>query len=327
MPGSTYWDRGLEFMRQVEHPLSAELKDAGIVWRLAPALLARGLGLHGYASFFVPWLGLAVLLTLSTGLILRRTGDRYLAFLTAALLGTTSVTLTVTGWLGLNDAWYASALLIIAFLPNRNILIVSILVGPWIDERFILALPLAAWVRSVTLGRSWQSNITLCTAVVSVLLYVIVRTGNFLQLSTTATSTYYQSILSGACLEWLPWTSLGIFMGLRAAWILPAVAVGGNCRRTDLQPSIVWPVLLAAGPIIVITLLAADTDRSTTMLIPLVLLGVERMHVLHGMTHTRRLISWLLFANLLMPAMHVTYHSGDIINALPIELARLFSHK
>jgi hypothetical protein len=34
----------------------------------------------------------------------------------------------------------------------------------------------------------------------------------------------------------------------------------------------------------------------------------------------------LVVANLLLPAMQVTYRTGDIINMLPVELVRLLRH-
>jgi len=323
LPGSTYWDRGLQFMQQVENPLGARLVDAGLVWRLAPALLAQGLGLHGRASLVVPWIGLLLLLTLCAGLVLRRTGDRSIAFLLTALLGTTSAVLTVTGWLGFNDAWYAGALLAVAFLPGNTVLTTAVLVGPWIDERFILALPLALWVRSAALGEAWRPRFALPVATGGIMLYACSRILNLPHLPTATTGEYLSGVLAGNSLQWLPWVSLGWFMGLRAAWFLIAVAIGGTCRSTDLRPAVVWPATLALGPLLVITLLAADTGRAPTMLLPLLLLGTERLVTLHGVEAARRLLGWLLIANLLMPAMHVTYKSGDIINMFPVEIARL----
>jgi hypothetical protein len=320
-PGSTYWERGLQFMLQAENPFNAPLHDAGLVWRLAPALLAHVIGLHGKAALIVPWLGLGLLLTLSARLVLDRVRDRQLAFLFTTLLGTTSAVLTVTGWLGLNDAWYASALMVVAFVPNRVALTAALVIGPWIDERFIIALPLALWIRANATGLKWKPRYALPTAGLSILLYFVIRGLNLAHLPTAATSDYWRIMKQGAFLQWLPWTALGWFMGLRAGWVLIAVAIGGKCRRSD-WPTTVRPAFLALAPMLVITVLASDTGRTTTMILPLLLLGLERLLTLHGIEVTRRWLAWLLVANLLMPAMQVTFRSADIINVLPIELVR-----
>lgn len=326
MPGSTYWDRGLQFMLQVENPFGAQLTDAGLGWRLAPAWLARGLGLHGYAALLVPWLGLLLLLTLFATLVLRRLDDRWLALLGTVLLGTTSATLTVTGWLGLNDAWYASALLTLAFVRQPAALVIAAFAGPWVDERFVLALPLALWVRATVLKDGWRPRFVLPLVAAALGFYGVVRGLNLLHVPTAASGQYLRSMLDGACREWLPWVSLGWFMGLRAAWLLVVIALGGECRRADLSPGLFWPLALTLGPMLAITFLGADTGRTSTMLLPLLLLGLERLLALRGLADTRRFLGWLVAANLLMPAMQVTDRSGDIINLLPVEVFRLLGH-
>jgi len=324
MPGSTYWDRGLQFMRQCDSPFGTPLQDAGLVWRLAPMALAKLLGLHGSHVFLVPWIGVPVLLTLCAWLALKRTGDVPLAALTALLVGTTQAVLTVTGWLGMNDAWNASALLVIAFVPSWPGLVLAALLGPWIDERFILALPLALWVRHRALGAGARMGAVAALSLGSVALYTVLRLGDFFHLTGAASNSYWLYI-RGHGFDWWPWTSLGWFMGLRAAWILVAIAIGGRFRRDDL-PAMSWPVLFAAAPLLTINCLAADTGRAPTMLLPLVLLGLEQTITLWGLDRARRLLVGLVVANLILPAMHVTYRYGDIINMLPMELIRLWRH-
>lgn len=321
MPGSTYWDRGLQFMTQCDTPLGQPLSDAALTWRVAPALLAKALGLHGKAALIVPWLGLLVMLTLCARLMLHRTGDRLLATLTVMLVATTNATLTVTGWLGLNDAWYVSALLAVAFLPGWWAVALASLVGPWIDERFLFALPLALYVRSRALGAGWKQMHSLFAVGLGLGFYVAARFLNLLQLPTAGTAGLLQYSVRHFH-EWLPWTGLGWFMGLRAAWVPVVVAIGGGCERKDL-PAAWWPAALALSPLCLITLLASDTGRAPAMLLPLVLLGTERLLAMRGQADTRRFVGWLLAANLLMPAMHVTYQSGDLINMLPVEIGRL----
>lgn len=324
MPGSTYWDRGLQFIQQCEAPLGAPVTDAGLLWRLAPVMLAKGLGLHGTGVLLVPWFGLLLLLTQWAWLVLRRTGDLQFATLATVLLGTTSAVLTVTGWLGMNDAWYAAALLAVAFQPAQAALLLALLIGPWVDERFIFALPLALYVRSVALGRQRGRRHALLFTSTGLLIYAAIRYFNLLHLQTSSFEGYLHSVRHHFY-EWWPWTSLGWFMGLRAAWVLVAVAICGGFRREDRQ-AMGWPAVLAVGPLVALNFLAADTGRAPTMLLPLLLLGVERAVALWGLAPARRLITVLVVANLLLPAMQVRHRTGDIINMLPVELVRLLRH-
>lgn len=321
-PGSTYWDRGLQFIQQCEKPIGHPLADPALMWRIAPVLLAKLIGLHGFAVFLIPWSGLLVLLSLCAGLVLRRTGDIWIAALVTAVVGTTSATLTVTGWLGINDAWYASALLALAFVRPWPVVTLAAVIGPWIDERFLFALPLALYVRSRALGSDWRPRSTLSVAAAGVVLYAVIRCFNLLHLPTEGVDHLLRYTIKHFH-AWLPWSGLGWFMGLRAAWVLVFVAVGGLWRRED-RHSAWWPAALALAPLIVITALASDTGRAPTMLLPLVLLGAERLIALHGLAIARRALVFILLANLVMPAMHVTYKTGDIINMLPIEIARCF---
>ncbi len=287
-------------------------------------MLAKALHLHGTTVLIVPWLGLVVMLTQCAWLVHQRTGDCRLAALATALVGTTSATLTVTGWLGLNDAWYASALVAVAFQPALPPLLLAALLGPWIDERFIMALPLALFVRATALRSKANPVVSIALTGAGLSIYAVVRFFNLLHLPTAVFHEYLHYIL-GNFQQWLPWTSLGWFMGLRAAWVLVVVAVGGECRRADLRPAL-WPTALMAAPLAAITFLASDSGRTTTMLLPLVLLGVERVIALRGLESARRILTVLLVTNLLMPAMHVTFQNGDVINMLPVEIARCLKH-
>jgi hypothetical protein len=132
-------------------------------------------------------------------------------------------------------------------------------------------------------------------------------------------------VLAGRWLEWLPYAGLGWFMGLRAAWVLLFLGVAGASWRTTPRTAL-GPALLLCAPVAVITLVAADTGRTTTMLLPLVLLGVNFLVTQHGADIARRWVGGLLLANLLIPAMHVTYQHGDLINCLRIEAYRYLRH-
>lgn len=321
-PGSTYWDRGLQFVAQVDAPLGAPLADGAMTWRLAPVILAKTLGLHGHRSFVVPWLGLFALLAASAALARRRGLDATTAALLTALVATTAAATTVTGWLGMNDAWFALALLAVAWMPGPTALVLACALGPWIDERFLFALPLALWLRLHDAQRREKTAVTLTSATACVLAYAGVRLANPFAFDTGAMPKYWHIITDHGVKNWLPWVSLGWFMSLRTAWVLVAAAL--------VTPATLFPrrldwiglgLMLASGG--VVTVLASDSGRTPTMFFPLLLLGALRLTETHGAVVTRRLLLVLLAANLLLPAMHVTAKHGDIINSLPIEIVRL----
>ena len=319
-PGSTIWARGTQFILQCEHPFRPDLLDQGLVWRLAPALLGHVLHLRGNAVFLVPWAGLAVLLCLTTQLAWRFTRDLRSTWLFTALLGTTSATLTVTGWLGFNDAWYASALLLVAFQPQTAVLAACVFLGPWIDERFVLALPLAFYVHHKMHGPGRLKLLFGLTAT-SVGLYLAIRVSNPWGLPAGRVTAYLANCLAHFH-EWLPWTTLGWFMSLRAVWLLvlaPLVLLLRDDRRGE---ACLLSAVIAA-PLACITLVAADLSRAPTMLLPLAFLGLAQAVTRCPPATLRWILAGLLAANLLMPSMHVTYKYSDVINMLPIEVARL----
>ncbi len=319
-PATTIWARGLQFSLQCEHPLRSDLLDAGLVWRLAPAVLGHLLHLRGTASFIIPWAGLILLLFLSARLAWRLTRDPLSTWLCTSLIGTTSAVFTVTGWLGFNDAWYACALLVVAFQPQFMLVAAAAFIGPWIDERFVLALPLACWVHAHQFG-SGRLKQLLGLAAAGVTLYLGFRLAAPLGQSSQRVTGY----LSGSIAhfyEWLPWVPLGWFMGLRAAWLL-ALAPLVTALESRRYAQAGWLAAVMAAPLGVITMLAADTSRTPTMLLPLVFLGLAQTATRWGPAILRRILAGLLIANLLMPAMHVTYKYPDIVNMLPVEIARL----
>ena len=73
---------------------------------------------------------------------------------------------------------------------------------------------------------------------------------------------------------------------------------------------------------LVITMVAADTGRTPTLLLPLVLLGTIRLFELHGANRAPKIMFALLLANLVLPAAHVTHKSIEVISPAPIEWVR-----
>jgi hypothetical protein len=320
-PDTTYWNRGLVFVAQVDGPVGGPTEQA-LAWRLAPVLLAKGLGLTGRSALIVPWLGLVVLLAATAALARTRLADPTTALLLVALVATTGSTLTVTGWLGINDAWFAAALLAAAFARSPGWVALACLAGPWIDERFLLGLPLALIVRLRDCPGGLRTATLLAAA--GACLHLAIRLPDPFNLSPPELAGPLGGVARMDFVAWLPWAPLGLFMGMRAAWILVAAAVVDD----PLHPTRLDLPLVSAGgaALAAITLVASDTSRAPTLLVPLLLLGAQRIRSRFGDAALRRALVALVVANLVLPAMHVTFKSGDIINSLPVEIVRLLRH-
>lgn len=321
MPGSTYWSRGLEFMAQCGDPFRNAAIEPGLAWRLAPALFAHALGLHGYAALAVPWLGLMVLLATTAAITYRLTTDVRLAWWTTVLMATTSATLTVTGWLGMNDAWYATALLLVAFGRGRLLPIAALAIGPWIDERFLLGLPFACCLRARQSPPAQHTPVWIAS-VVSAAAYLGIRFSGVVPLAATAAANDFLRGTWRQAYHWLPWTPLGWFMGWRAAWGL-AAGLGLFAWRDGKLRELLLPFGTAAASLLILTPFSSDTSRAPTMLTPLLVAGVLRFATELGPVGAARALAAITVVNLLLPAMHVVVATGDIINMLPLELARL----
>lgn len=158
--------RGVSVLEQVAQP-GAPLVDPihrAIQWRLLFPLLARTLNLPSPLLFSLAHLGCLVVLGYIVA-VLRRRGmawrDTALATLVA---GAASWFFTSTGWLGYFDSWLALALLIVAFAQHRWAVWAACVWAPWVDERFVVALPLALVCRYVAVELLTESAATPRTA-------------------------------------------------------------------------------------------------------------------------------------------------------------------
>lgn len=144
VPGSFQWDRGHTYLQQCEQPLRRDIETA-MQWRLLPPLVAHYLGLQGLVPLVLPWLGVLALLGYVAVLHTRRLPNVQFVFGGTLLVATTSGVLVPLGWLGINDAWVWLGLLAVAFGQVRWAIPTACLLCPWVDERFLIGLPLA-WV-------------------------------------------------------------------------------------------------------------------------------------------------------------------------------------
>lgn len=332
-PKFQLWDFSLEgayettrartFLAQCEDPFAPALEPA-MQWRLLPPLVCHGLHLPAPWSLAVPWVGCVAFLA-SVHTVLRRRGfTRRDALLATALLSTTSAVLVPTMWLGMNDAWAWTALLFVAFGRTGWSVLLPGLLGPWVDERFVIGLPLACGLR-VCLSPSLEDHGSatlrsylrvLGGAGLTLIPYAGLRLALGAQTGFDPSERFLSKHL-GEFLTWVPWAPLGAWMALRAGWL--AALYGALGLRRHCSSLVPW---LALGTLAIMVPLAADLSRSAAIVFPLMLAGLD----LFRRREPRRLAPWLAFllaANLVLPALHVVHTKVDVISPLPLELYRL----
>ncbi len=325
LPGTFEWSRGLTFQQQCADPLRADVSsDPAMTWRLLPPLVCHYIGLTGTRAFLFPWLGVVCLLTQTAQIVRQRTGSWCTSVLGACLVATTSAVCIPTGWLGINDAWYLMGLVAFAFGRSVWSIVLPCLLAPWIDERFILGLPIA-FVCRYELARFeetyprllWWGIVTLGSLVPYAgarLLFRIEsdRTGQFLN----------PTVLKGV-MVYLPHVHLGWWMGLRAGWIFVLLA-GYQVYRTSSRLSGLVETVMIFAPLAALTVLAAYTSRNIAVLLPVVLLGIV-LSVETGVPSFS--LATAVVINCALPLLHVTYTKNTIVSPLPLELFRLFWSK
>lgn len=314
-PGSFQWDRAQTFLLQCEQPFRTDIEPA-MRWRLAAPLIAHTLGLRNTAAFIIPWAGVVLLLGYIARLLMQRTTDWAVIFAGTLTVATTSAVLVPIHWLGMNDAWVWLGLLVISFSPHRTALAVVVLTIPWVDERFLIGLPLALTVRFL----HQQNLLRLSDAWLALLLmiYPIIRIafgGN--PLTGEVEQSFLQENLR-ACIPRIGLAPLAWWMGLRAAWIPIGVAFWYANPRHRLRMGSVF--LATAG---ISFVLASDMSRSSAIVLPVILWGVIKL-IEAPLDSARRWMIGMAVLSVLLPAMHVVALKLDPIENLGIELIRLW---
>jgi hypothetical protein len=310
-PGTYQWDRARTYLKQVEDPFRRDVEPA-MLWRLLPPLVAKAAGLRGNAALVLPWLGILAATGYVAVLCRRRLDHVRFVYGGTLLFTTSSAVLAPAHWLGLNDAWVWLGLLAVAFGRARWALPIACLFTPWIDERFIIGLPLALVVRA--LDRGERIGAQRVAPLLWLLPYALVRVVFSADASAAAPIREFLRGHVEQIAIIAPWAPLGWWMAWRAAWL----AIGYACWRPQ------WLLAGTAGATLLISMaLAADLSRSAAILAPAMFLGLFD-YARRAPDMAPRMALWVGVANLLIPALHVTYTKIDPINVLPIEVMRLF---
>ena len=315
--------RARTYLQQCAAPLRRDVEPA-MQWRLLPPAVCHAVGARGWVALALPWAGVVALLAACARLLRQEGLTATQALLGLLMVGTTSAIVVPVGWLGMNDAWIWLALVAVAFVRARWLVVAACLLGPWIDERFVIGLPLACAVRGIrndpahafSPGAAARELARVAPWLVPyVAARLLARRFGF----SDDTGNFLQSHLRGFVV-WLPWAPLGWWMALRLGWFaVGAAAWDAGGRRPG---GVAGFGAVVVGTCAVMLVLAADISRSAAIVLPAVLLGLVTVVRRHGASATRWL-AWLAGLNLALPAAHVVYTKVDVISPLPIELARL----
>lgn len=226
--------------------------------------------------------------------------------LMACVAGAGSWFFTSMGWLGYYDGFLALALLVLAFSPSLWLLVISCIAAPWIDERFVMGVPLALVSRLVISGGiaefklSWvKKNILLPVTLVGI--YLPIR----LWLAGQGNSNTVSGHLASVAVFGLSYQRIifGIWEGLRVGWIPLLLGIWVQYRSRNW----ICATLLALGVLATTAAglaTANDLSRSMVILIPVVPLGW--MIFRNAFPSEKLTASWLLAVfSLILPAHHV----------------------
>ncbi|MCC6416501.1 MAG: hypothetical protein IT582_11385 [Opitutaceae bacterium] len=308
--GTFQWDRGLTFLQQVDEPFRQDIEPA-MLWRQLPALVCHYAGLRSRTAFLFPWLGAFTAVVYVAVVAARQNPAPRFVWGCTLLYASSAALLVPAHWFGINDGWIWLGLLAVAFGRSTFTPVIAILLCPWVDERFLIALPVALLIR----GRA--SDPAFCwkhfTLLVWILPYALIRVG-FLGVSGGALTSEYLGDRAQMLIHLAPFAPLGWWMALRGGWV-PA---GYAAARYG------WSIAVASIlALLACFVVAYDISRSAAVLAPLMLAGCFEWHRVHPADAARQ-IWWLALINLLLPAVHVVHDKIDLINPLPIELIRLW---
>jgi hypothetical protein len=299
-------------------PLLAQLKDpvhwdrtyefagGGVLrWRLLFPVVGHDLGLTPTQYLLLPWLGAFWMLLLVGRHARTLGGSPARAAAAVALAATSSAWFVPTGWLGQFDPFYLVALLAVAFSPSTVAVCAAGLLGPWVDERFLLMLPACACLRwKLYPTRRWVLALALSLAP-----YLAVRLVALL-VGDPSVSTHI-ALQGPAFPRYASFIPVGWWFGWRMAWALIVAAVVAATGR-GAAPAQRWLLVtsLAAG-LDAVALLAWDSSRSIAVLIPFMVLGAARWRDL-------RTLCALVALNFVLPAAHVSavVSGASVTNAL-----------
>jgi hypothetical protein len=317
------FNRAIDTLRQLEQPFVPITNPTNTVinWRLLFPFVGHHLHLPPWAFLALPWLGCLLVLGYVAQLIRREGGTRWSAIMATALCGTTSWFFVSTGWLAYFDSWYVLGLLVATFSRSLYAAAAACLLSPWVDERFVLALPLVVLVRGIATGtreggiskRFWSEAMLFFTLILPycslrlIALTTAQDQGSAVHLRDHLATVHHPGEVIG-----------GLWSGLRALWVF-VIAVPVLLARRGQMVQAVLLVLLVAATAAASVSVATDLSRATSTVVPAAVLGIILT------LRTGPWLAWLalgtaLAFNLMSPARHVVEGWRGGIRILPLHV-------
>ncbi len=322
--------RGVSVLQQEGHPGTpiGDPLHGAIQWRVLFPLIGHVLHLPPAWLFGLADVGCLMVLAFIIAVLRRRGLGFFGAGLVAVILGAASWYMASISWLGYYDSWLVLGLLLVAFARTRWPVWLACLWAPWVDERFVIAVPLALLCRYLLRCRDtgepplrpFLKQEVLAPAGLTAA-FVLIRLGMLSGHSDpNATISGY---LGNLHISATPWSRIayGVWEGLRVGWLFAVAAMVGRWPRRWHRVAL---GVLTVGVMIVGLTTAQDLSRSMMLVVPTAMLGAM---VLHG-ARPRWLPGVLqggAAAALLLPAHLVMTNSVNPVSSLYRELASLQS--
>jgi len=283
--------------------------NAVIAWRLLFPLIWYCLSLPYWLYLVVPFVGCVLVLWLVAWIVQQRWQDWPQTFMATALFAALPWYFVSTGWLSYFDSWLVLGLLIVSFIESRVWVIVVCLLAPWIDERFVFALPIAVAVRALALRRieqrAWRElGMDLAVMIIASIPYPAIRAVAWSAGDPDSTS-YVQKYWHD--LQEVPLSRLleGWWSGFRFSWLMIAAAIYFTVQRVGAKWGAAFAALVILSSIGAL-MIAADMSRTLTIECTVMLLGILLWREGEP-ARFRYALPIILAANLLFPAEHVLW--------------------
>jgi tetratricopeptide (TPR) repeat protein len=303
--------RAHDSLRQLQDPWA--VPDAAsnnvISWRLFFPLLWYWLSLPVWLFLAMPAVGCLLALWLAAWLTYQRLRDWWQTGMSVTLFAALPWFFVSSGWLTYFDSWLILGLLIVGFLRSRSALALTCLITPWIDERFLLALPLTLAARMIDLRtverRAWREfALDVAVIVAASLPYPAIRAIVWLRGdpdSTAYVQTHWTEIL------YVPFSRFleGLWSGYRVAWLMVFAAVWFWAGRVGRVWGLLLTMLVATTSVGALCI-AADMSRTFAIEATIMLVGIWLWQASNPRSFAYAL-PLVLAANLLLPAAHVVW--------------------
>jgi hypothetical protein len=294
-------------LRQLADPLTPV--EPALRWRLLLPAVGHVLHLSPLVYLCLPYVGMFALMFATCRYSFRLTGERSAAILATTVVATSSIFFISTGWIGTMDAFYVLALVVFSFTPSTALATVCCAVGPWIDERFVLVIPVYAILRLARFSGVRQ----LLISVAPVGGYLLVRLAALFFAHEGDTISDHASSELANMSRYLPYVPLGWWWGFRAGWFVVVLGVVAAFGGLPAVGKVALSLALTTALCLVV-FLAWDTSRSIAILVPFVVIGSAS--TLPISPARRRALGIMIVAgNLLAPAAYVVSDATIVVGS------------